>query len=199
MKREKCYTLYMHVCKDNGKAYVGLTTLSVIDRWKRHLVMSRVGSDLLFHRAIRKYGEEAWDHFTLDVVSNVESAKRLERLHIRLFETFAPEHPDLGYNLTRGGDGVFGCVGNVGKACSAEKKKKISEKMKGRTISDETKKKMRAAAKSRKRPLQKRTLSAEHRRKLSEAKRLRDERNHMSKLFISEQRNDQSGESQKEN
>ena len=90
-------------------------------------------------------------------------------------------------------------MGNVGKACSAEKKKKISEKMKGRTISDETKKKMRAAAKSRKRPLQKRTLSAEHRRKLSEAKRLRDERNHMSKLFISEQRNDQSGESQKEN
>jgi len=62
------------------------------------------GSDIAFHRAIRKYGPESFTHEILERMTTEAGAKRAEQLWIRELGTRAPN----GYNLTDGGEG---CVG----------------------------------------------------------------------------------------
>ena len=62
------FVLYIHTNRYNGKRYVGCTeghkdaSDIMMDRWGGHCADSRRDSKLLFHKAIRKYGENAWDH-----------------------------------------------------------------------------------------------------------------------------------------
>ena len=153
----------------NGKGYVGKTERTLEQRIKEHVRAAEKGAELLFSKAIRKYGIEAFEWRILQEVpgDDVSELDAVEVEMIELFETFAPEHPDKGYNLTRGGDGIRGY------SHTPETRAKMSESRKGArnhnygkdwgfkgTFSEESKRKMSEAAQGRKH-------SDETRRKIS--------------------------------
>ena len=68
-----------------------------------------MGADQLFSRAIRKHGFEVFDWSEL---ANVDCTDvELDELEVRFiaeYGTYVGDHPEQGYNLTRGGEGVKG-------------------------------------------------------------------------------------------
>ena len=130
----------------NGKKYIGQTKRSVEARWKQHVRLSQRSSHY-FHRAINKYGIDAFAVSTL--VTGVRSADELDVLERK----FIIEYRTLseGYNLTTGGEGgytrsdstiqkISGANNHMyGKTHSVEARRKISEKATGRKQSEERK------------------------------------------------------------
>jgi len=126
------FIIYKHTNKITGKAYIGFTKFSIEKRWKQHCKAVNAGSELKFHRAIRKHGSlnDIWDHQVIDIRFSEEQAKLSEIALIKHFDTFKN-----GYNLTFGGQGNSGNRSN-------ETKRKISKANKGRKLSEETRKRM---------------------------------------------------------
>lgn len=116
----KTYKVYMHICKDNGKVYIGQTNRSNIqDRFgkdgKRYYQCPRFGN------AIKKHG---WDKFSCIVLEDnlcFEDANYKERYYIKLYHSM---NKDYGYNISNGGV--------VGKEIPLETREKISNSLKGR-------------------------------------------------------------------
>lgn len=106
----KVFLIYRHTCTVNQKSYIGLTSKTIETRWNEHCSDARNGSRLAFHCAIRKYGEEAWHHETLEVHETFEAACAAEVRLIAEHRTFLHEATSVGYNMTRGGDGVCDVV-----------------------------------------------------------------------------------------
>ena len=71
-------------------------------RWKRHLSDTRCGSQYHIHRAIRKYGAEAFTIESICEAGSAEELGQLEQFFILLFRSYISE---FGYNATMGGDG----------------------------------------------------------------------------------------------
>ena len=71
-------------------------------RWEGHCHAARGGSALVFHKAIRKYGENAFDHVVLEVCSTFSDVTAREIHWIAELHTTIDEH---GYNMTHGGEG----------------------------------------------------------------------------------------------
>tara|TARA_Y100000310_G_scaffold287288_1_gene312066 strand:- start:1512 stop:2225 length:714 start_codon:yes stop_codon:yes gene_type:complete len=106
----------------NKKLYVGVTTKSIQDRWKYHIVASRTNK-LALGAAIRKYGE---NNFKVSILENCNSKQHMleqEKFWIKKLNTFAPT--GHGYNMTLGGEGLFGYKHKT------QAKKAMSEKRKG--------------------------------------------------------------------
>ena len=120
----------------NGKAYIGFTTDTIEDRWRKHCNASRIGRRYHFLNAIQKYGEDVWDFQTLYEGENEEWMLRVaEPFFIALYHTFLGE----GYNSTSGGDG---CLGHKHSEESKKKMREFQRKhnpTRGRPISDEHK------------------------------------------------------------
>lgn len=93
------------VTSPSGKSYVGITMSSVEARWKLHVreACKRKGRWAL-HRAIRKYGHEAFVVETLAELPTWSELCLIERELIASHGTHSPS----GYNMTIGGDGVVG-------------------------------------------------------------------------------------------
>jgi len=112
----------------NGKGYVGRTTRTLKERMKRHLEDAKRECVCAFHRAIQKYGLDAfeWLIFYQDDDNDRDWMDWWERRFIRKLGTRLD-----GYNMTDGGDGFsFGHSGFwTGKRRSEETKKKISERV----------------------------------------------------------------------
>lgn len=88
--------------KINGKVYIGKSE-NPDQRWKAHVKSSLTESDLLIHRAIRKYGIDA---FVFSILNEIEGdGCILEEEIISQFNCCVLDHPENGYNMTRGGDG----------------------------------------------------------------------------------------------
>lgn len=97
--------IYMVTNNITGKRYVGKTSTTVEERWKGHVSeASRNLSNSALHKAINKYGQDAFSLTVLLKNIPVELLNHYERLLIVRMKTRAP----LGYNLTDGGDGVLG-------------------------------------------------------------------------------------------
>lgn len=132
------YKIYLITNIENAKKYVGITKFSLNERFSQHIKRG-----FLLTEAIQKYGCQ---NFSIDLIEEVESAERayeLEQYYIREYNTKVPN----GYNLTDGGDGIFGweATEEYRKECSERAKKLHKEKkvgMYGKKHSDETKKKM---------------------------------------------------------
>jgi len=109
-------------CKNN-RQYVGLTTMTIEDRWKLHIVASRrKKSTAVLSKAIRKYGEASFDVECLEVCETALLRER-EKFWIAKEKT----HLDHGgYNMTLGGDGL------LGYRHTEETKKKMSESRMGK-------------------------------------------------------------------
>jgi len=115
----------------NGKEYIGQTTKTIEQRWKRHCWGCTLKSGrMVISTAIAKYGKE---NFIIEKVQEASSQEELDNLEIyyaKKYNTFSPN----GYNLKAGNGN--GCV-------SEETRRKISIANKGRVASEETREKLR--------------------------------------------------------
>lgn len=122
--------------------YVGITSHKVRYRYVRHLCSSRVEKPkTVIERAIKKYGEDNFECFTIGHADDWESLAKMERNAIKLFGTNVK---DGGYNVAEGGGG-----GNAGWKHTTEAKARIVAAVKarpggmlGKHHSEETKKRL---------------------------------------------------------
>lgn len=96
---EKTWLVYKHT-SPSGKVYIGITCRKTTKRWGKG---TGYKTQVLFYRAILKYG---WSNFKHEILAQgipEIKAKELEISHIKYYK-------DLGisYNITNGGDGVAG-------------------------------------------------------------------------------------------
>lgn len=137
--------LYVITNIANGKKYVGITTKTVKVRWRQHLRRVAAGSTHAIHRAIAKYGEQA---FAIEAVAKAESMEELaamEVAEIARLGTFG----ERGYNMTAGGEGTVGYA-HTEEECEARRERRTGTKH-----TEEARAKIRAAH-------QDKTLSPEH-------------------------------------
>lgn len=181
------YRVYLITNLLNLKSYVGITKFSIGERFKQH-----VKRGFLLTEAIKKYGKSK---FSIKLIEEVESAERayeLEIYYIKEYDTKAPN----GYNLTDGGDGIFGwdVPQEYREYCSSRAKKLHEDKkigMYGKSHTDATKKKMSESSKGNQNCLG-RVLTEETKLKISNShlgKTLTD----LTKQKISENHHDVSG------
>jgi group I intron endonuclease len=163
--------IYKVTNKITGSAYVGYTSVGFETRKTQHLSDARTPErkKTIFHRAINKYGEDAfhWEILLEDATLDDE---------IRLIAEHMTHKTHGGYNITLGGEGNFGLVhsdeakqkmsaAHKGVPKSEDHKKRIGDAHRGITRpymclpkSEETKAKMR------------KPKSEEHKRKIALAK-----------------------------
>lgn len=95
--------IYLITNKINGKQYIGQTVQPIKRRWAGHVSSSySLRDNNLFHNAIRKYGEKAFEITVLEEVEDFLLLNEKEQYYISLYNTIYPN----GYNTTIGGDGV---------------------------------------------------------------------------------------------
>lgn len=133
------YCLYVLTNNVNGKQYAGICVTTVDNRWRRHLASAKGGSKIPLHRAIRKYGADAFQVEHIAEAATHEALKAAEAVVIAQFVTMVPR----GYNCTRGGDGSHGFT------FTQEHLRKLSQSHVGFKHSEETKKKIGAASRAR--------------------------------------------------
>jgi group I intron endonuclease len=122
------------ICLNGEPKYVGYTMRSLEVRWKQHCKEARNNpeSNIVLHRAIRKYGKDAFSvELIVEHPSKEYTLNVLEPLWIDNFGTYIQ---DGGYNVTLGGDGSYGFKHNE------DAKKKMSEYHRNKTLSPEHKK-----------------------------------------------------------
>ena len=180
---------YLIQNKLNGKGYIGITTRSICRRWYEHRFVQNSCGKLL-SKAIQKYGDQAFEITVLaSAIGDVENLKKIEKQLIVQHRTAVP----FGYNLTIGGDGVFGFKQSkevVERVAAKKRGTKMSAKSKlkmheahlgeknhffGKTHSEETKKKISEKKQGCVGPWAGKTRSEETRRKISEALKKRFE------------------------
>jgi len=97
------WTVYCHTHVATGRRYIGLTKLTMMKRWNRHMydAMAKHGKGCAyFWNAIRKYGPEAFTHDVLMTCNDVRLANALEKFFVRRYDT---RNPEKGFNLAKGG------------------------------------------------------------------------------------------------
>jgi group I intron endonuclease len=96
------FTIYCHTHIESGRRYIGLTSRSMMKRWKDHVSKAKYskGGRWHFPNAIRKYGKEAFVHEVLEVCNTLELANAAEDKWIEFYDT---RNPEKGFNLDKGG------------------------------------------------------------------------------------------------
>lgn len=136
------YTVYMHRNKTNGKVYIGQTSVSVEERWKKG---KGYHHNAHFQSAIKKYGWDGFEHLILYDGLTKEQACKLEQ---KLIAEYNSNNSQNGYNNSIGGE--KGCL--------------------GRKITEETRQKLRDSHKGKPSPRKGAIVSAESREKMRLAK-----------------------------
>lgn len=94
--------VYMATNTENGKCYVGMTTRTLAQRRSEHNHMAlNKNSRVLFHKAIHKYGKDAFTWETLYVDDDAKKLFSVEQKYIDRFDCV-----EYGYNQCYGGAGV---------------------------------------------------------------------------------------------
>ena len=93
--------IYKIINKINGKMYIGKTTKTIESRFKKHIEDAFIGKrKTKICNALRKYGK---DNFIIEEICQCSSKEELnekEIYYIALYKT-----QELGYNISKGGDG----------------------------------------------------------------------------------------------
>lgn len=166
--------IYKALCTITQKVYIGQTTQSLQRRMSNHFTGKGCK---YFHAAIVKYGRMA---FVWEILEEHSSKESLDEAEIKWIKYYNSTDPSKGYNLSEGGNG------GGRHPCSAESNQKRRETMlrkyetmtpedrqifasqKGVKKSEETKQKLSQSHKGQ-------VFTEEHRRKLIEARNLREE------------------------
>ena len=120
------FSIYIVTNSVNGKQYIGITN-SLSKRWNKH--KNAKGGAPALHASIKKYGLDSFVFTHYADAFDAESAKSIEIMLIAEHNTLAP----CGYNLTSGGDGTLEPTEDL--------RKRLSDSHKGKTQSEETKRK----------------------------------------------------------
>ena len=144
--------IYKITNKLNGKIYVGQKKSEIF-------VDSYWGSGIHISASIKKYGIENFDR---QILEWCYSKEELQQKEVYWIEKLNSNNPDVGYNLTKGGEGT------PGYRWSEESRKKLSEARKGPNN-----------------PLYGKHLSEEHRRKIGIASKNLSEENRRKKQIAS--------------
>lgn len=122
------YYIYVIQNVQNLKIYVGRSKHRKRSRWTEHLRLSRNnGSNVLIHKAIRKYGADSFTFQIIEEFERIEDVLDAEMFWICYFRSNVCKYgPDSGYNLTDGADGKWS------HKVSEKTKTKISQTLKGR-------------------------------------------------------------------
>ena len=110
------YVVYMHICP-NEKKYIGITCRKPEIRWGKNGYGYR--KNLLFYRAIQKYGWNNIQHSILFQGLCEEEAKQKE---IELIAYYKTNNSNFGYNISLGGDKT-----TTGYKFTEKQRKKLSE------------------------------------------------------------------------
>jgi group I intron endonuclease len=132
----KQYFVYtIHNIKNN-KIYVGISGIPQT-RWRSHLSTANDPKQKKYyiHNAIIKHGENNFVFTVFQTFNDIVNLKLAEKYWIKFFNT---RDRSLGYNLTNGGDGIFGFKH------SEATKEKLRILATGRRLSEEAKRKCRA-------------------------------------------------------
>ena len=127
--------IYKHT-SPSGMAYIGKSLTAKGQRWQEHVRAAYLETGKEYNyplqRAIRKYGEDQFEHEILEDDIDENLLSELEVLYIEKHDTFYN-----GYNQTKGGEGTSG-------ARSIEAKERIARANKERVWTDEMKQKVSA-------------------------------------------------------
>lgn len=137
------YTVYQHKNKINGKVYIGITMQEPEKRWGVNGCNYK--SSPHFYSAIQKHGWDNFEHNILFTNLTKEEACLKEQELIKQFNSM---DRNFGYNSTSGGEAcvvneetrqkisqaLMGNKNGFGHPCSEEKKKKIGESQKGKSL-----------------------------------------------------------------
>lgn len=146
----KKWAVYVHINKENGKKYVGITSKENPNhRWNSGRGYQE---NTHLYAAIQKYGWDKFEHIILYSGLSEQEAKSMER---RLIAKWDTQNPKFGYNMTSGGDGT------PDFHPSEETRKKLSEARKRENLSEETLRRRSEALSGRK-------FSDEHKRKIGD-------------------------------
>lgn len=99
----------------NGKCYIGKTKRTLDHRKRQHIKDAFVkNTDLLFHKALRKYGVIS---FVWDVIEECDDniLNNREIYYITYYKSNVGLFPEFGYNMTKGGDGGYVLENNPNK------------------------------------------------------------------------------------
>ena len=137
------WLIYQHLNKTNNKSYIGQTRqANPTKRWGVNGKYYKKEKQPVFYKAIQKYGWHNFEHIVLeDNIKTQEEANLREQYYIKLFHTCIFDANCNGYNMTYGGDS------HMSHPVSEETKNKISNKLKGRKLTEETRKRMSEAQK----------------------------------------------------
>lgn len=95
--------IYKITNKINNKIYIGqVYNKTIYDRFARHCKEANPKSKSYIGRAIHKYGPE---NFVVEEIDNATSLKELNEKEIYWIAYYNSTNRDIGYNLTKGGDG----------------------------------------------------------------------------------------------
>lgn len=160
--------IYVITNQINGKKYVGQTTKSIENRWRRHKAEALRVGDRPICRAIKKYGAENFTIEQLGWAQDIDQLNRFEIAAIAQLNTLAPS----GYNLQSGGENYTAHEvtkekirkARLGTKSSDETRAKISAANVGKTMSQEARDKISAGSKGR-------PESPEHRASMSRTRK----------------------------
>ena len=108
------YTIYK-ATSPSGKIYIGMTTQALHLRKSQHKYLSRKSKNI-FHKAIQKYG---FDAFEWEIVFETLDPKELGKMETKFIEELRASERDFGYNEKLGGQ--------EGWKHSPETRRKMSE------------------------------------------------------------------------
>ena len=118
------YEVYLITNEVNGKQYVGKTIHTAKHRWYGHRRGAKDGINSRLCKAIKKYGEDKFKIIVLYQGSSDREILSVERAMIAQYRTLTPN----GYNICIGGEGTSG------RRMSEENKSAISLRMIGNTL-----------------------------------------------------------------
>ena len=172
----KIWTVYRHI-SPSGKVYIGITSKPIEKRWNKGKGYINCKS---FYNAIVKYGRDNIKHEVLFTNLLEVKAKSLEVDLIRHYKNLG-----ISYNITDGGDGMTGykhseitlmklrkslkgrVSPNKGIPMRESTKEKLSKLNKGKSLSIETRMKISQSNSGINHPFYDKSLSKEHRYKIS--------------------------------
>lgn len=156
------YVVYQVTNQINQKSYIGFTKRTLDIRRRQHIHHANLGSQLYFHRALRKYDSTDWNWNVLIECDTRDEASNHEMQLIDKYKTFADHNK--GYNCTTGGEG--------GWKPTKETREKQSKANLGRKLGPQSKEKRNNISKAKKGCItwsKGKTFSTAYRNKLSEA------------------------------
>ena len=154
MNQSDNYSVYVHENKINHKRYVGITKQELNERWhngKNYKESPR------FYNAIKKYGWNNFDHYTVASGLSQEEASEME---ISLIRKWNLQDDQYGYNIKDGGQGgpiaeeTKIKIGNANRGRKATEKTReiLSKAHMGRKHTEEERMKISKANKGKKKP-----------------------------------------------